>query len=65
MAGNFWMSIAAAKQFSRNILHGANCASPRQRQAFKNLSIRMVAAAGDHPNCVVMPFRRGLIHAAA
>jgi hypothetical protein len=26
-------SIAAAKQFSQNVRHGARCASPRQRQA--------------------------------
>jgi len=36
-------SIAAAKQFCQNIRHCASCAGPRQQQAFKNLSIRMVA----------------------
>jgi hypothetical protein len=36
-------SIAAAKQFCQNIRHGASCAGPRQRQAFRDLSIRMVA----------------------
>jgi hypothetical protein len=40
-------SIAAAKQFRQNIRHGASCAGPRQRQAFKGLSIQMVARYGE------------------
>jgi hypothetical protein len=40
-------SFAAAKQFRQNIRYGASCAGPRQRQASKNLPIRMVAGYGE------------------
>jgi hypothetical protein len=57
----------------------AGCAGPTQRQAFKNLTIRMVAGfvdvaerkeilvagARNHPNCLVLPFSLELIRLAA
>jgi hypothetical protein len=45
--------------------HGANCAGPRQQQAFRNLSIRMVAGACNHPNLLVPLFGLELIRFAA
>jgi hypothetical protein len=33
-------SIAAAKQFSQDVRHGARCASPRQRQAVVSRVVR-------------------------
>jgi len=40
-------SIAAAKQFRQKIRRGASCAGPRQRQASKNLPIRIMVGYGE------------------